>query len=154
MLPLYTLLPPPHLEWHWTLFSHIRNVTVITGRRFCGACCLFFLFFLYFYTCIFKNCHFWKGVRKSKRDKWNEVEKKSPVSLSKQLVLEAAEVSGLIADGENGPLWHCTACVKHHRSADCPAYVAILSSLWKQKWTAEHRRKKKLCLEQNCLRWC
>lgn len=53
---------------------------------------------------------------------------------------------GLIAGGENGPSQYCTACVKHHRHCDCLGYIAVLSSLWKQKWTAEHIRKKNCVL--------
>lgn len=94
------------------------------------------------------------GGKLEKVKERNEIKLKFPLSPRKLLVPEAADMSGLIADSENGPLQHCTACVKHHRSPDCPAYVAILSSLQKQKWTAEHRRKEKLCLEQNCLCWC
>lgn len=130
---------PSHLKRHWTLFSHIRNVTMLPG--FCGGCCLFSFFFIF--TRAFSRIVI-SGRELGKAKKINEVEEKSALSLSKLLVPEAAEVSDLIADSENGPLWHCTACVKHHRSPDCPGYVAILSSLWKQKWTAEHRRKKKL----------
>lgn len=73
------------------------------------------------------------GRKLKKVKERNEIMLKSPLSLRKLLVPEAADVSGLVADSENGPLQHCTACVKHHRSPDCPAYVAILSSLQKQK---------------------
>lgn len=34
----------------------------------------------------------------------NEIKLKSPLSLRKLLVPEAADVSGLVADSENGPL--------------------------------------------------
>lgn len=71
-----------------------------------------FLFFLYF-------THAFSRIVVSGRDlgkvkKTDEMKLKSPLSLSKLLVPEAAEVTGLVADGEKGLLWHCTACVKHH----------------------------------------
>lgn len=72
-----------------------------------------FVPFLYFTHTLSRIVISGRGLGKAK--KINEMKLKSPLFLSKLLVPEAAEVTGLIADGENGLLWHCTACVKHHR---------------------------------------
>lgn len=130
MLPLCPLPFPPHPKHHWTLFYHPRNVTVINRRRFYGSCCLLFLLFICIRT--FSRIVI-SGRKLGKVKERNEIKLKSPLFLRKLLVSEAADVSDLIADSKNGPLQHCTACVKHHRSPDCPAYVTILSSLQKQK---------------------
>lgn len=41
---------PPYLRWHQTLFTHTRNVALLSGRRFCGGCFVFSFLSLFLHT--------------------------------------------------------------------------------------------------------
>lgn len=98
MLPLCPLPFPPHPKHHWTLFYHPSNVTVRNGR-FYGGCCLLFLSFPSLFLAFSRVVI--SGRKLGKVKERNEIKLKSPLSLRKLLVPEAADVSGLIADSEN-----------------------------------------------------